>query len=133
MKIRAVSLDSYCESNVTHPTFVKIDVEGNEWNVVKGGRSLFERYKPDVFVEVYSDETNKRRIWDFFNSLSYRIFHIPPTCLPWIHSIPTFESFVDAGHDCTNADFMIVSETGLADALLDMCTGSPGRVLNTTA
>lgn len=47
------------------PDFVKIDVEGNEYDVILWGLSLFEEAKPVLYVEIAKDLKN---IWrDFIN------------------------------------------------------------------
>ena len=47
------------------PDFVKIDVEGNEYDVILWGLSLFEEVKPVLYVEIAKDLKN---IWrDFIN------------------------------------------------------------------
>lgn len=64
--------------------FVKIDVEGSEWSVLKGARKTIQKFKPLVMVEInqhtfsmagYSSE----EVYRFFNDLSYAPFEITKT------------------------------------------------------
>ena len=50
IKVRQVPLDSYIEYN---PTFIKIDVEGYEGEVLKGAQKLLRACRPAVLVEVH--------------------------------------------------------------------------------
>lgn len=53
MEVPCQSLDEmHCDSAVG---FVKIDVDGYEWNVLQGGRNLLGRCRPDVFLEFNVD------------------------------------------------------------------------------
>lgn len=37
------------------PVLIKIDVEGNEYDVLMGGRKTIEQYRPELFVETWHD------------------------------------------------------------------------------
>lgn len=45
------------------PTFIKIDVEGYEIEVLKGARQTIEKYKPVIWFEVNLTETRRRGDW----------------------------------------------------------------------
>lgn len=57
--IELVTLDSVH----TAPTFMKIDVEGHELEVLKGGRKTIESHKPTIWFEVNLVETRRRGDW----------------------------------------------------------------------
>jgi FkbM family methyltransferase len=59
-------LDSF---NLTGVSFVKIDVEGHEVEVLKGGRGTLSRDRPCVLVEVQSQ--NRAEVSAFFTALEY--------------------------------------------------------------
>jgi hypothetical protein len=40
------------EENITSVDFIKIDVEGFEYNVLKGGEQTIKEFRPVLFVEV---------------------------------------------------------------------------------
>lgn len=51
--------------------FVKIDVEGFEFNVLEGGKKRLERDKPIIFIEVWDE--NKDRVNLLLDKLGYRL------------------------------------------------------------
>lgn len=51
-KIKIDTLDHYFEDKNEYPTFLKIDVEGFEQNVIKGGISSLQKYKPMAVMEM---------------------------------------------------------------------------------
>ena len=73
----ASNLDNTCTINVKKlsdyqkeaqlelPDFVKIDVEGNEYDVILGGISTFSQSQPVLYVEIAKDLKNLGR--DFTN------------------------------------------------------------------
>ena len=50
--VRTDTLDAYCQKHQIVPKFIKIDVEGNELNVFKGGRETLTVHKPKILVEI---------------------------------------------------------------------------------
>jgi FkbM family methyltransferase len=52
--------------------FIKIDVEGFEWNVLKGAVRLIKEHQPVIMVEIQSDH---EYIFDFLNNQGYRFFN----------------------------------------------------------
>ncbi|HMI07335.1 MAG TPA: FkbM family methyltransferase [Flavobacterium sp.] len=70
--VDVITLDSYFEASDKLPDFVKIDVEGFEWNVVQGFKNAIERAKPSLMIEIQSDAD---KIFEFFLSKGYKIFN----------------------------------------------------------
>lgn len=50
---RQVSLDTFCSMENLIPDIVKIDVEGNELSVLRGGARMFRSARPRVFLSVH--------------------------------------------------------------------------------
>jgi FkbM family methyltransferase len=79
------TLDSYCnEKNIGEIDFLKIDVEGNELDVIKGGKEYFEGERIKVAQFEYGGCYIDSRIllkdfFDFFDGMSYSIFLLYPT------------------------------------------------------
>jgi FkbM family methyltransferase len=55
-KVRTITLDGL--DNGLEVGIVKIDTEGNDINVLKGGRNLLTKYKPTLFVEYFPSGIN---------------------------------------------------------------------------
>jgi FkbM family methyltransferase len=67
-KVELVSLDSYC--NGLTPDFIKIDVEGFEYDVLLGASDTLKK-KPRIMVEV---QKNQAAIFKLLQSAGYRLF-----------------------------------------------------------
>ena len=54
-EVEAVSLDGYCAANGLAPSFVKVDVEGAELAVLRGGHRVLAGVanRPELFVEMH--------------------------------------------------------------------------------
>lgn len=58
--VRARPLDDYVrESGIRRIDFMKLDVEGFETNILKGGREVCLRFHPELYIEV--DDSNLKR------------------------------------------------------------------------
>jgi FkbM family methyltransferase len=55
---------------------MKIDVEGFEWEIFKGGRELLRRVKPDMVCEVLRRAPNIPQMQAFLEETGYNLFHI---------------------------------------------------------
>jgi FkbM family methyltransferase len=78
------TLDSYCmESKIAEIDFLKIDVEGNELEVIEGGKDVFERERVKVaqfeYGGTYIDSgILLRDFFDFFDGMNYRFYLLYP-------------------------------------------------------
>ena len=81
-EITIIRLDDFVsETGINGVDFIKVDVEGYEMEVFKGGEVTFSRYKPVVQFEYNkSGATNSgwsfRDAYDFFSKCGYRSFHL---------------------------------------------------------
>ena len=79
------TLDSYCcEKDIKEIDFLKIDVEGSELEVIKGGKEYFEGERIKIAQFEYGGSYIDSRIllkdfFDFFNGMNYSIFLLYPT------------------------------------------------------
>ena len=71
-QVEVVKLDSYFTNQNKFPNFVKIDVEGFEWNVVKGFKNTIELSRPNLMIEIQADQEN---IINYFLVINYNIFN----------------------------------------------------------
>lgn len=73
-------LDKLVEDiGIAQVDFIKIDVEGNEINVLKGAEQTLLKYKPSLMIEVYEDQlerfnTSPSGIAGFLYKLGYSIY-----------------------------------------------------------
>ena len=54
IEVTTERLDNFCQSRAIIPNFLKIDVEGAEDKVLRGGRSTIERYRPPMILEIHT-------------------------------------------------------------------------------
>jgi len=74
-----IKLDDWCKrENLEHVDLIKLDVDGNEYSVIKGAKSLLIRQHPLILMEVwglnFSNELKNPFI--LLKELGYRFFHI---------------------------------------------------------
>jgi len=76
-KIRTSTLDNYfLEGERLIPSLLKIDVEGHEFSVLKGGQELLSRYKPKLIIECEQRhlKTDITDVFRFIQSFDYQGF-----------------------------------------------------------
>ena len=56
------------------PVLMKIDVEGFEAEVLRGGMTFLERHRPDVICEILPDSKDHQEIQDMLSALGYEYF-----------------------------------------------------------
>lgn len=69
------TLDAYCKRKNIQPHFIKIDVEGNELNVFKGGVATLSNCKPKLLVEIEARHVGQESVletFSFLQSLGYQ-------------------------------------------------------------
>jgi len=69
--VPTVSLDWVGETQ-SFPNVIKIDVDGEESRVLQGARSILERHRPRLLVEVY--ERNADAVGAMLSRLGYKMF-----------------------------------------------------------
>lgn len=72
VKVPVITLDSFFENESLLPNFVKIDVEGFEWNVIQGFQKTIERGHPSLMIEIQADAD---KLIPYFKSVGYTIFN----------------------------------------------------------
>lgn len=68
------TLDHYCTKYDIKPNLIKIDVEGNELKVFKGGLNILQKYKPKIIVEIEAVHVGKEKVletFEFLKSIGY--------------------------------------------------------------
>lgn len=76
--IDVVTIDAFiAERQIADVNLVKIDVEGNEFNVLLGMKGVLKKDKPTIFVELYNDTLSKfghtvTQVYEYLWSLNYQ-------------------------------------------------------------
>ena len=67
-------LDDFNFNN--HISFIKIDVEGHELEVLKGAKKTIKKFKPNMLIEIEERHSNKKEqtTIDYICSLGYKSF-----------------------------------------------------------
>ena len=84
-KVKLTTIDSYCdEHRIAKIDLVKIDTEGFEERIVRGGANTLKRHKPALYIEVnnqhlarYGDDVQS--LFSVLRSLGYEHFTIANT------------------------------------------------------
>ncbi|MGB3534837.1 MAG: FkbM family methyltransferase [Microcoleaceae cyanobacterium] len=94
------TLDLYCQRHsINRIHFLKIDVEGSEFNVLQGATDLLKRGKIDYlqfeYGGTYKDaQITLKQVFHFLSNFKYLIFKIHPNRLEYIpRFIPSSEDF----------------------------------------
>ena len=83
-KVKIGTLSNYCsENHISNIDFIKIDVEGHELEVIKGGRELFENQRVNMIQFEYGgtyldSRTFLRDVFEFFSDLNYSFYKLFP-------------------------------------------------------
>ena len=81
IEVEVVTLDSL-KTSITGPvTFIKLDVEGAEFDALKGARDVLETYKPIIAFEFgessyKSYNVQPAELYDYFQGLGYHVYSI---------------------------------------------------------
>lgn len=73
------TLDNYCKKNKVTPDFIKCDVEGAEFLVLKGGKDTLANSKPAIMIELLRKWTkcfnyHPNDVINYMNELGYNCF-----------------------------------------------------------
>jgi len=73
-EVTITTLDEYCTHHQIIPQFLKVDVEGNELNVFKGGIHTLTKHRPKIIVEIEARHIGQEQVLatiQFLESLGY--------------------------------------------------------------
>ncbi|MCL4415648.1 MAG: FkbM family methyltransferase [Actinobacteria bacterium] len=73
--VKCVTLDSFCKMHNLSPNLIKIDVEGHEFNVIKGAESIIRNRRPYIIFELIEQLWEEKRIKDIFEFLK-PVYHM---------------------------------------------------------
>jgi len=84
-RLLQVSVDTmdHCiaANKLPHPDFIKMDIEGMEYNALKGSDQTIRQYSPEMYIEIHGVDKNLKaanikKIVQFLQSRGYEVFHI---------------------------------------------------------
>jgi FkbM family methyltransferase len=99
VNVAVATLNGYCsKKNITHIDFLKVDVEGFEYSVIKGGEKLLEKGAIDYIQFEFSGATVESRTFlkDFltlFKKYEYTLYRIKGTSVEIVEYRPDKERF----------------------------------------
>ena len=83
-RVKLDTLENYCrEKNISEIDLMKVDVEGHEFEVLKGGKSLFDRAQVKMIQFEYGgcnidSGVFLKDIFNFFKNMNYSFYKIYP-------------------------------------------------------
>jgi FkbM family methyltransferase len=82
MSVRMVALDELLESGgIQPPDYMKVDVEGAEFDVFQGARGILEKYHPTLFLDTHQREAHFPTI-SLLEELGYEFSILDGKALP---------------------------------------------------
>lgn len=93
--IKVSTLDNFCNKmEIKKIDLIKIDVEGHEYNVIKGGKESLIKYRPILLIEIEQRHHKEdiSQIFDYLGKIGYFAFYLNPTdyCLKRLEINPAF-------------------------------------------
>ena len=79
-KINVIKLDDIIINDKKKINGIKIDTEGEDYNVLLGAENIIEKFKPEIIIE--TREINKYRIFEFLSKYGYKFFLISNEIIP---------------------------------------------------
>jgi FkbM family methyltransferase len=73
-EVSGITLDEYClQVNSTPPGLIKIDTEGSEYSILKGGKEVISNHHPIIICEILYD-FSEEKIESIMNYYDYEFF-----------------------------------------------------------
>jgi hypothetical protein len=77
IEVESVTLDAFCAEKKIKPAFIKIDVEGAEFQVVRGAERLLREARPKLVLALHPPwmpkGTSPQQLWDFLSTAGYEV------------------------------------------------------------
>lgn len=70
----SISVKKLDSLGLTKVNLLKVDVEGNEVEVLKGGKNIINKFKPKIIIETHS-KTLEEQVIQLLDDMNYRIKH----------------------------------------------------------
>ena len=108
-------LDDYVTANkIRDVNFMKIDVEGAEYLVLKGAENVLKQYSPVIMLEIYKPHTeyfgySPEELISYLGDLGYHLFEIDKDKFGSVKKVSEFDS-------TDNYNFLAVQNAGILKA-----------------
>jgi FkbM family methyltransferase len=76
VEVPVITIDEFVSKNNKIPELIKIDTEGNEIHVLRGGINTIKEHKPAIIFET-NKFSERQTLWDFFKANNYIIQDLP--------------------------------------------------------
>ena len=75
------TIDSLIESKgIRKFDFLKMDVQGAEFDILMGSQISIKRFTPKIFLEASEGWSNIKEIYDYLAGMNYKVFWLNPAC-----------------------------------------------------
>ena len=71
--VKSITLDTYFKNYHKPIKFIKIDVEGAEFEVLKGATDLIKKHKPSIIVEIWKSPLKIQKLHKWLTEMNYTI------------------------------------------------------------
>lgn len=69
VRVRSMTVDSYCRTAGIRPSVIRMDIEGAEWMAVRGAAQTLSSFRPLIFMELHCAFMTKKQIAEIFRTL----------------------------------------------------------------
>lgn len=105
--VNVITLDNYCESNsISHIDFLKMDIEGNEYNALKGASKLLDnKLISAIQIEFGGANLDSRVFFRDYWNLLHEGYYVYRICKDGLFEIHNYEETLEI-FTCTNYMFI---------------------------
>ncbi len=77
--VKQQTLDTFiAENNINKVSFLKMDIQGAELDLIKGASKTLEKFHPIIFSEAYDDQIDTKLLYEILKSLNYTVYKLVP-------------------------------------------------------
>lgn len=76
VKVSTIKLDDFCKNNSVKPSYIALDIEGSELDVLKGGKNIIEKCRPTLAISIYHKREHLFQIINYLHEInsSYKFY-----------------------------------------------------------